>query len=185
MQCTSCKAGTLVEGNMDQLFRAHTCSHCGGNWILIEDFVAWKDNHPNYPFSTSLLFSEADAVDTPSAMLCPDSGVLMQRYRMSARHNHRLDYSATVGGIWLDKGEWELLKSEGLAGSLNSILTLHWQKKLKNTTAKEAFTELYQGKFGDEDYSRVKEIRAWLNSHPRKADVRAYLLATDPYSAER
>lgn len=117
-------------------------------------------------------------------MLCPDTGSLMQRYRMSARHHHRLDYSAAVGGIWLDKGEWDLLKSEGLAGSLNALVTDHWQRKLKNTSAREAFTTLYEGKFG-EDYAKIREIRQWLSAHPRKADVRAYLLAADPYSAER
>jgi hypothetical protein len=28
-------------------------------------------------------------------------------------------------------------------------------------------------------------VREWLNTHPQKADLRAYLMAEDPYSAKR
>ena len=45
MQCTACKQGRLVPSFLDTLFRCHTCDHCGGNWVLIEDYVAWLRDH--------------------------------------------------------------------------------------------------------------------------------------------
>ncbi|MDH2433468.1 zf-TFIIB domain-containing protein [Pokkaliibacter sp. MBI-7] len=185
MKCTSCNQGELKPSFIDSLFRAHTCSHCGGNWILIEDYVTWKERHPEYQFAADMNLEERDAEDSRQALLCPMTGVFMQKFRISLHSSHRLDYSSAVGGLWLDKGEWELLKKEGLAGSLNAVVTPQWQKRLQQQGAKEHFAELYRDKFGEADYARVQEVRAWLQAHPRKADLRAYLLAFDPYSAER
>ncbi|NKF50464.1 hypothetical protein G3R49_07755 [Shewanella sp. WXL01] len=185
MNCTSCKNGALFPSFIDGQFRAHTCSNCGGNWILIEDYIAWKEQNPDYQFSDNISFEESDATDSKQALLCPKSGAIMRKFKISAGNEHRLDYSAAVGGIWLDKGEWELLKSEGLAGSLNSVVTQSWQRNIRQQTTKQSLTELYQTKFGNEGYSKVKQMREWLSAQENKADLRAYLLADDPYSAER
>ncbi len=50
MKCTSCKQGELDPSFIEGQFRAHTCSNCGGNWVLIEDYVAWKERNPQYSF---------------------------------------------------------------------------------------------------------------------------------------
>ena len=184
MKCINCSQGNLIPSFIDDAFRAHTCGSCGGNWILVEDFVSWKDRHPEHRFNPEVT-CEDDAADNRKALICPMSGQLMRKLRISAQHAHRLDYSNSVGGIWLDKGEWELLKAEGLAGSLNAIVTQTWQNKIRQETALNNFVEIYESKFGKETYKKAKEIRQWLQSHPQKADLRAYLLAEDPYSAEK
>jgi len=66
--------------------------------------------------------------ESKQAILCPVTGTIMRKLRLSTSTAHRIDYSASVGGVWLDKGEWDLLKKEGLAGSLNAVLTAHWQR---------------------------------------------------------
>lgn len=182
MKCTSCKEGTLIPCFLEGLFRAHTCSTCGGDWILIEDYVSWKEHNPDLKMSGNVNF-EID--DTKTALLCPISGSIMQKFRLTHDSDRRIDYSPSVGGVWLDKGEWEFLKQENLAGSLNTILTLHWQKSIREDNAKATFEDLYQSKFGDESYAKVKEVREWLNKQPEKSDLRAYILAENPYSAER
>jgi len=185
MNCPSCHNGFLRPNFIDGVFRAHTCGSCGGDWILIENYVTWKEKNPDYQFADNINFGLEDAEETKNAMICPMSGKLMQKIRVSANHNHRIDYSASVGGIWLDSGEWELLKSEGLAGSLNSVVTRHWQDQVRQDSAKQTFSELYQQRFDQETYSKIKEMREWLKDHPQKADLRNYLLADDPYSAEK
>ncbi|KGJ91463.1 zf-TFIIB domain-containing protein [Colwellia psychrerythraea] len=174
MKCTSCKKGELIPSFIDGQFRAHTCSNCNGNWILIEDYVAWKERNPQYSFDEN---THCDVDETKQALLCPVSGTIMRKLRLSSATEHRIDYSANVGGVWLDKGEWELLKEEGLAGSLNALLTSHWQRNIRINNTKD--------KFGNESYDKVKELRKWLYQQPNKADLRSYILAEDPYSAER
>jgi Zn-finger nucleic acid-binding protein len=182
MKCTSCKSGQLLPSFIEGQFRAHTCSNCEGNWILVEDYVSWKERNPQFSFKEG---STCEAEDTKTALLCPASGLIMRKLRLSSNTVHRIDYSASVGGVWLDKGEWELLREEGLAGSLNSVLTAHWQRNIRLDSTKDNFSEIYKDKFGQDSYDKVKELRAWLAVQSNKADLRAYLLAEDPYSAEK
>lgn len=182
MKCTSCKKGDLTPSFIDGQFRAHTCSNCGGNWILIEDYVSWKERNPQFSFDESVL-CEID--DTKVALLCPVTGSIMRKFRISTSTSHRIDYSANVGGVWLDKGEWELLKKQGLAGSLNAVLTTHWQRNIRIDSTKDNFSAIYNDKFGPESYNKIKVFREWLYSQPNKADLRSYMLAEDPYSAEK
>lgn len=185
MNCTNCKEGTLKPSFLDGLFRAQTCNNCGGNWILIEDFVSWKERNAEFQFSSDFNLEEDAKEDTKKALLCPVTGIIMRKFRVSAATAHRIDYSASVGGLWLDKGEWELLKSEGVAGALNNIVTQQWQKKIRTDNAADNFSAIYRSKFGDETYDKIKEIKTWLDAQPQKADLRAYLMAEDPYSAEK
>ncbi|WP_345549605.1 zf-TFIIB domain-containing protein [Microbulbifer aestuariivivens] len=186
MKCTSCKSGLLKPTFIDTIFRGHTCTSCGGNWILIQDYVSWKEKNPQYQFAENISEAEvSEATDSKSALLCPISGAIMQKFKITAACEHRLDYSVSVGGLWLDKGEWELLKSEGLAGSLNAVVTRQWQKKIRQESARQSFQDLYRAKFGEELYEEVRKTREWLQSQTQQADIRAYLLAEDPYSAER
>ncbi|RXJ71529.1 hypothetical protein CS022_20810 [Veronia nyctiphanis] len=184
MKCTNCGNGKLEPSFLEGQFRAHTCSSCAGNWILIEDFVAWKERNQDYQFADDIQF-DTEISDTKKALLCPVSGSIMRKFKISAHNAHRVDYSNMVGGIWLDEGEWELLKSEGLAGSLNALVTSEWQKTIRSQSAKDHFSDIYSDRFGREAYEQAQSVRQWLQNHPQKADLRAYLMAEDPYSAEK
>ncbi len=184
MKCTACNEGVLTPSFIDSLFRAHTCNHCGGNWILVEDFLAWQENNPEHQFDDELEYEE-ELSESSKALFCPITGSLMTKFRISSKTSHRIDYSVTTGGIWLDQGEWLLLKQEGIAGSLNRIVTQPWQNKIRAQNTKDNFIHMYESKFGKENYAKVKELKNWLQSHPQKADLRAYLLADDPYSAKK
>jgi Zn-finger nucleic acid-binding protein len=166
---------------LDDLFRAHTCKDCAGNWLLIEDYVAWKERNPEHAFSQQALFQ---VENTKKALLCPMTGAIMQKYRISHDSDHHLDYSASVGGVWLDRGEWEYLKKHKLAGSLNKVFTSQWQKSIRANCARITFSDIYKEKFGEETYAKARQIREWLNNHPCKTDLRSYILSDDPYSTE-
>ncbi|WP_395343744.1 zf-TFIIB domain-containing protein [Ningiella sp. W23] len=185
MNCTSCKNGVLRPSFIDGQFRAHTCTNCGGNWILVEDFVSWKEQNPEYQFSQPSQWSEDEVSETASAMLCPITGLIMRKLKVTAQTSHRIDFSSSVAGIWLDKGEWELLKAEGIAGTLNNVVTQQWQNKIREQSASNNFAEIYEEKFGIDNYQKIKEIKQWLDAQPQKADLRSYLLAENPYSASQ
>ena len=99
--------------SLEGLFRANTCSDCGGDYMLIEDNAAWRERHPDYEFAKNIHFEAINVVDTKEAMLCPATQTIMRKFKISATNSHRLDYSSAVGGLWLGKGEWELLVQGG------------------------------------------------------------------------
>jgi Zn-finger nucleic acid-binding protein len=182
MRCPSCGGTNLNPSFLDDLFRAHTCKDCGGSWLLIEDYITWKERNPEHIFKQNVLL---EVEDTKKALLCPISGTIMQKYRISHDTDHYLDYSASVGGVWLDSGEWEYLKKHKLAGSLNKLFTSQWQKSIRQNSTRLTFSDIYKEKFGEETYTKARNIREWLNNHPCKADLRSYILSEDPYSTER
>lgn len=148
---------------------------------MLTDYLRWKDQLTQ-PLQCSV-GGEVEVQETKSALICPVSGVLMIKYRISGQTPHRIDLSHSVNGIWLDKGEWELLKQEGLVDKLNHIFTDPWQNKLRAEQTKETLGAVYAKQFGDADYTKLKEIREWLQQNPKKAYMLAYLVAENPYSA--
>ncbi|WP_289027793.1 hypothetical protein [uncultured Paraglaciecola sp.] len=64
-------------------------------------------------------------------------------------------------------------------------MTQHWQKNIRNNNSRQNFSDIYEAKFGNENYLKIKEIRNWLVSQEQKSDLRAYLLAEDPYSVDK
>ncbi len=184
MQCTSCKEGSLLPDFIEEQLKAHICSHCRGVWILIENFMEWKKYNPDYQLSGKAFF-EQEVSDTKKALICPVSGTFMRKIRISSEHECRLDYSTAARGVWLDYGEWELLKSDGLADSLNALVTQQWQDQIREQNTKENFRNIYKEKLGEVPYTKVKQFKLWLDKQPNKAELKAYLFADDPYSAEQ
>lgn len=180
MKCTSCKNGNLVPAYLEDMLPCHSCDNCGGNWVMLKDYLRWKEQHGEAVAVDAEI--SAELTDSKKAILCPVTGAVMLKYRISKDHDHRLDLSPSIAGVWLDQGEWLLLKKEGLAGSLNAIFTDSWQRQLRESSAKSTFEALYRQQFGD-DYGRIRELRAWIADHPKRADVLSYLMAEDPYSA--
>lgn len=178
MKCPSCKKDALKAGFLEDGLRSHRCRLCHGDWFLVEDFVAWQERSDA---ELSEAAAEYELEDSRGAMLCPMTGTIMQKYRISNDTEHKLDYSPPVGGVWLDAGEWQYLKERSLAHQVNSILTDQWQRRLREDNAALTFTALYEKKFGAEDYAKVREIRTWLSENRNKAELRRYLLADDPY----
>lgn len=179
MKCSSCRIGRLNPSYLEGLFVCHTCSECEGNFILLRDYLRWKNENPDVDLGERV-DPEVVPQETSKAMICPKTGGLMTKYKISADTDHRIDLSPGINAIWLDKGEWELLKAKGLATKLNRIFTDHWQHEIRSNEAVEVLSALYERKFGDR-YDEVKQLRSSLESMENRSEVIAYLLADDPY----
>lgn len=182
MKCPSCENGELRDAYLEEYLPCKTCDRCGGNWILLEHYLRWKDGYASQATEPADDV-EIELAETKRALTCPVSGTLMLKYRISKDSEHRLDLSPSVNGVWLDKGEWSLLKQSGLADKLNAIFTAPWQRKIRAESSRDTFEQLYRRKFGDSDYEKIREIRDWLHAHPHREALRAFLVADNPWSA--
>ena len=147
---------------------------------MLSDYLRWKDSNAEVGLNIEPTL-EVESQETSKAMLCPITGRLMTKYKIAKDTEHRLDLSPTISAIWMDRGEWALLKANGLAGKLNNIFTDHWQHDLRAQESADVLAALYQRKFGD-DYSVIKEFREKLHSLECKSEVLAYLMSDDPYT---
>lgn len=181
MKCTSCNDGSLSSSHLEGLFPCQTCSNCGGNLIMLTDYLRWRDHNEDVDLSTNSSI-EVQVQENSKTMLCPITGGIMTKYKISKDSEHRLDLSPIINAIWMDKGEWELLKESGLATQLNNIFTSHWQYDIRSQESADILDALYQEKFGD-NYATLKEFRKTLDTMQNRSEVLAFLMADDPYRA--
>ena len=146
---------------------------------MLTDYLKWLDQNNNAEL-LKVSENEVEAEDTEMALLCPQTGSIMTKYRIAADSDHRLDYSPRINAVWMDAGEWELIKQKGLAGQLNNVFTHHWQRELVAKESADIMAALYQRKFGD-SYEQIREFRKLLDELPEKHEALAYLMSEDPY----
>lgn len=180
LKCPSCQSGILKNEYLETALSCKTCNVCGGHWLLLEDYLEWRNGLDAGTLERlegcmdSSLQVEL-AKDSTKILICPQTGTFMTKYYFSNKSPHRVDLSPLINAIWLDQGEWVLLKSEGLIGRLNSIFTSHWQNKLKNEAVALNFERFYEQKLSSEDFEEAKRIRLWLKNHEQSDFIRAFI----------
>ena len=142
---------------------------------MLSDFLRWKES--NEPITDKVA---VEAQETSKAMTCPKTGMLMTKYKISKDIEHRLDLSPSINAVWIDKGEWELLKEKGLANNLNSIFTDHWQEDIRSGESSDIMSAIYKRKFGNH-YEDIKAFRELITDKEYRSQAIAYLMAEDPY----
>lgn len=177
--CPRCKTSPLRPAMLDASLACHTCTKCGGSYLRMQDYLNWKASAVHAEVTGEL---ELDTRDHDEAMPCPEAGRIMLKYEVSKNSAHRIDYSRYANAVWLDAGEWNLLKLEGLTEQLNEIFTDAYQAALRAAQVKESLDDMYRYKFGDAAYEDLKGMRSWLVSQGQRSDMLSFLMAQDPYT---
>jgi Zn-finger nucleic acid-binding protein len=94
-----------------------------------------------------------------------------------------LDNCGECGGVWLDKDEWATLKTRNLHDDLHAIFTEQWQSEARREESRQTLAGMYERRFGAEGYAELQRIRAWIDQHPHKQEILAYLNDSDPLDA--
>lgn len=165
----------------------YECPKSGGLWIPLHAYLTWKEQQPEptveaSPTENTPPFQAEE--QKPRALICPESGRLLLRYRVGHGLPFHIDRSPATGGVWLDKGEWEALKSKGLHTTLHLIFTSAYQRQLRTTEYTQTLTDTFRDRIGPDDFSKVTEFAAWLAHHPKGRDICCYLLDSLDQKAE-
>jgi Zn-finger nucleic acid-binding protein len=156
---------------------AYECPISGGLWIPLQAYLAWREQQSDSAPAVSAV-SAPILPEEPNhrALICPESGRLLLRYRVGHGLPFHIDRSPATGGVWLDKGEWEALKSKGLHVSLHLIFTAAYQRQIRSTEYVQTLTETFRARIGPDDFSKVTEFATWLAHHPKARDICCYLM---------
>jgi len=155
----------------------YECPVSGGLWIPMQSYLTWRQQQP--PVSSAPAVGVAPAVPDDSkqrALICPESGRMLLRYRVGHGLNFHIDRSPATGGVWLDQGEWEALKSKGLHISLNQIFTAAYQHQVRSEDYAKTLRETFEERIGAADFSKAAQVGDWLARHPKARDICCYLL---------
>lgn len=180
MKCPVCKDNLLQATVLDWEMPAYKCDRCEGVWIPANDYLAWlKDQgahaHLDHAAAT------ASPMDVPSPKFCPNCSKVMRRFKVLPNVDLYLDRCSQCNGVWCDQNEWGWLVANNLQDKINLLFTQPWQTRLREQETKTALEKVYLERFGEVDYSKLKEIWIWLRFHPQRGMLLAYLQAENPY----
>lgn len=157
---------------------AFRCPESGGTYIPQANYWKWlhssKPEMPDPALPEGYQPEQAAPSATRRALLCPESGRIMTRYRVG----HGLDFSidrSPTGGIWLDQGEWEALRAHGLHRELHYIFTSSYQHKRIDEEADAKLREHFRERIGADRLEKADEFRDWLAAQPNAWDILCYV----------
>ncbi|MBN1673434.1 MAG: zf-TFIIB domain-containing protein [Kiritimatiellae bacterium] len=181
MQCPVCKTKRCSPVELEEGLRASACETCGGRWISHEDYSAWLKHHgatlPEKPFSEV----EFDVGDVQEAKLCPDCQRILLKYKVGHGLDFFVDHCPGCGGVWLDRNEWQALQGKNLHDEIHRIFSTSWQRQVRGEQMAAKLDQAYARRFGQESYAKVKEVRQWIQEHPQKRALLAFLSDDNPY----
>jgi len=181
MKCPVCKDDLLQHETLESNVPAYKCGRCNGIWLSSTEYLAWLQLHNQTLPDKACVDIPVPVWDTQELKLCADCGRILSRYKVLPNTKFVLDHCGHCNGVWLDKGEWDILIARNLLGKINQFFTRAWQTSLQEEEAKAELDKLYTVKFGIADYARAKEIWNWLRDHPQRAMLLAYLQAENPF----
>ena len=90
----------------------------------------------------------------------------MQRLRVGAKPDFRVDRCAGCQALWFDRGEWAALAASGLASRLEEILSDAGQRQLQAAELRERREADLRRKHGDACIDEIARVHQWLHAQP-------------------
>lgn len=183
-KCPVCQEIGLSRVILEMGLPAYECERCSGIWLSSNKYLTWQRTQKHNSSEETVLDPLLQVSDTNRAVLCPECGRILRRYKISPDIEFHLDHCWGCNGVWLDRNEWQGLKARGWHKKINSFFTEPWQRELNHEETRRRFEKIYLDKFGPEAYTEIKRIKAWLADHPQGGGLLAYLTDMNPYRGE-
>lgn len=175
---------------LEEGLNAFRCPVSRGLWLPADSYWRWQENIEPLsaaerrslptPQLDEFIGDEDDPINssprTRRALLCPESGAILVRYRAGSGLKLHIEHSPVTGGVWLDHGEWDILKAAGLHHELHVIFSSAYQHKISRTETRARLEEIFANKLGEEDARQVKQFYEFLETHEHKREIVAYLM---------
>ncbi len=175
MQCPKCPSEPLRASKLEQGLSAMGCNQCNGAFVTLLYYRDWLERTPAIESTVMDQKSMATALievnDSKSALCCPKCSRLMNKYKISGEAENRIDLCSSCDEVWLDGGEWELLKIFELSREMPLVFTEQWQRKLRNQATQKAREDRLAKVVSEQDLEEAIKIRKWLSDHPSKQQV--------------
>lgn len=178
MNCPRCKTSMLNATRLEGGLPANSCADCGGAIISLLYYRDWAErtaNDKNWLADQNLDARLAEENESHSALLCPKCSKIMTKFHISGCTKNRLDLCTGCDEAWLDGGEWQLLQALQLSKQVPKIFTDTWQRKVRSEIGENLIRERFEKLIGKEDMDKAEEIRSWLKSHNKRAEILFYI----------
>lgn len=177
MRCSSCKTGTLLPTRIDDGTgpAGYQCNHCQGALLSLAPYLDWARGQASMAEPSAPAAFDGESVDSKAALPCPKCSRIMLRFNVLADKAHGLDYCFHCEEVWLDHGEWQYLKSQGLHTRINSIATEPYQRRLREQALRDAGLQRFRQNLGDAAFAQVQSFAQWLQTQEQADAILRYL----------
>lgn len=174
LNCRCPGHGALQTVALAERLLAAECADCGGTLLAMDDWRAWHASAPSTPGGIDEVIEIFDAA---TARHCPECDRLMQRLRVSAGQDFRIDRCTHCQNLWFDRGEWPALVGRGLTDRLDELLSDRWQRQLQTEEVRAARVAALRQRYGDDCIDELERFRSWLDTQPHRDELLALLRA--------
>lgn len=175
--CPICKENKFSLRELDSNLQANECGKCNGVFIGAMQYDQWLSRHGvNLPEKAPDKDVTLVTEESHSAKLCPECKYILIKYKVGHETGFAVNRCGHCGGMWLDKNEWESLKSRNLHDDINLMFSDTWQSKVRAEEHEKALDEIIRGQLGAADYEEIRRIKSWIQKHPKSNELYAYLL---------
>ncbi len=175
MQCPKCENQPLRATKLEQGLSAMGCNQCNGAFVTLLYYRDWLERTPLVESQVVEQKNMAKALiqvnDSKTALCCPKCSRLMNKYKISGESDNRIDLCASCDEVWLDGGEWELLKIFELSRKMPLVFTEQWQRKLRKQATQQAREQRLLKIASQDDLDEAKKVRVWLAEHPFREQI--------------
>jgi Zn-finger nucleic acid-binding protein len=180
MNCPICKNSPLADKPLTDGLEAASCSSCNGWWIDGKRYWQWIESRPHSQANIHEIpvdpATQQPVNDSGPGKFCPSCGRFMARVKPTPGANYFINRCGGCGGIWLDNHEWENLQALSLHDDIHFIFSDSWQAEISRIERKNQHDQLMAEKLGPDALAEVKRIKSWLDTHPKKAELYAFLV---------
>jgi Zn-finger nucleic acid-binding protein len=180
MHCPKCRS-ELANGILSDMLLTKHCPECAGEWIPGHNYQTWRSQRQNTTPNPDVLAKNYHLSYTPGPLdaktaPCPECGRLMARGKISLREPFYLEHCLTCGGIWCDRGEWEILERLNFHTNIPQLFSGSWQASARASHMNELERQAVIDKVGVEMAQRVFDLADVLSKHPNGDFAAAYLM---------
>ncbi|MEM1446838.1 MAG: zf-TFIIB domain-containing protein [Planctomycetota bacterium] len=165
MRCPIHPNTSLEPQTIEPGIEVMTCPKCQGIWMSMAAYWDWrktlKDPLPNLQAERG--GSDVALVDSEAGKRCPFDGAFLIRHQVGHGIDFHVDRCGRCGGIWLDAGEWETLRTRQMHDDLHLIFTSSWQAEVRRQRRAKADEQLLLDRLGQADYRRAVETKNWID----------------------
>ncbi len=174
MSCPICRDKSLTPVKLEERLIAHHCEDCGGHWISSREYHQWLEYKGEILPEKESYDIALQSHDPAVAKLCPECRRILTKYKVGHGLQFKVDHCVTCG-FWLDKNEWEILKSKNLHDEITSIFTEGWQRENRKKENQEQMRLILENRLGRDGLEKLDEFRKWFAVQKEKQAIMAYL----------
>lgn len=177
MKCPNCDSNNSESLKLDSNLEGIRCNNCDGIWIPSVNYFKYIEiNKPDLsllnPTDMQKVFSEKDS---ETGKKCPDCGKQVVARKAGFGAEFKVDRCDHCFGIWLDKDEWDLLKTKNLNTAIYYMFTSTWEMKVRSQTEFSLKLEAIKKRFDNEQSIKIVDFLEWLEQQENKNELISYI----------